>query len=151
MLRDRAGEVSALLTNSFSSIESSMQVLGSVGASHHPAATRMFKETATPLVQRGTTTVGVAEERENGFRVVAGVGDGPVAGASLVGDRAVLATRALAAGKLVSTLVADERGTRLILAMPVASSRSVIYQESVLDPTTPWLLQPPCRLAAPPR
>jgi PAS domain S-box-containing protein len=137
LLRDRAGEVSALLTNSFSSIESSMQVLGSVGASGRPGATQMFTESATPFVQRGTATIGVAEEREAGFRVVAAVGDGPVAGASLEVDRAVLATRALASGKLVTALVVDERGTRLVLAMPVGSDRSVVYQESPLDPTTP--------------
>jgi PAS domain S-box-containing protein len=137
LLRDRAGEVSALLTNAFSSVESSMQVLGSVGASAHPGATRMFAESAEPLVQRGAATIGVAQERTNGFSVVAAVGDGPAAGASLGVDQAALATRALAAGKLVSALVVDEQGTRLVLAMPVGTGRSVVYQESVLHPTTP--------------
>jgi PAS domain S-box-containing protein len=137
LLRDRAGEVSALLTNAFSSFESSLRVLGGVGASHHFAATQLFKESATPLLKAGAATIGVAAERGTAFTVVAVVGDGPVSGASLQSDRAALATRSLAAGKLVSALLVDERGTRLVLALPVASSRSVVYQESVVDPTTP--------------
>jgi PAS domain S-box-containing protein len=137
LLRDRAGEVSALLTNSFSSIESSLQVLGSVGSSGRPGATRMFTESATPLVQQGTATIVVAHEGTSGFRVTVAVGNGPASGAPLDAYRAALATRALSAGKLVSALLVDERGTRLVLAMPVGSDRSVVYEESPVDPKTP--------------
>jgi PAS domain S-box-containing protein len=136
-LRDRAGEVSALVTNSFGSFESSLRVLGSVGASHHLAANQLFKETATPLVKAQAATIGVAAKRGTGFRVVTLVGDGPATGRSLQSDRAALAARALAAGKLVSALVVDKDETRLVLALPVGSSRSVVYQESAIDPTTP--------------
>jgi PAS domain S-box-containing protein len=137
LLRDQAGEVEALLTTSFSSIESSLRVLGNVGASLNPAAAHVFTYTAEPLVEAGTATIGVAAEREGTFTVVAAVGDGPAVGTSLQADRAALATRALAAGKMVSALVVDEGGTRLVLAVGVGQDRSVIYQESMLDPTTP--------------
>ena len=137
LLRERAGEVSALLTNSFSSTESSLRVLGNVGASLNPAAARVFTYTAAPLVQRGTTTIGVTHEFEGSFTVVAAVGDGPAVGAILQADRAALATRALAEGKLVSGLITDKGATRLVLALGVGVDQSVIYQESKLDPTTP--------------
>ena len=137
LLKERAGEVSALLTNAFSSVESSLRVLGNVGASLNPAAARVFTYTATPLVQGGTTTIGVADEFEGQFTVVAQVGDGPAVGAFLQADRAALATRALAADKMVSAIVADGGATHLILALGVGPDRSVIYQESILDPTTP--------------
>jgi PAS domain S-box-containing protein len=143
LLQDRADALSALLTNAFDGAESSMRVLGGVGASLHPAATRMFTETAAGLVKGATAAIGLASEREGGFTVVAAVGDGPATGASLQADRAALAARALASGKTVSALIVDGRGTRLVLAMPTGSGHLVIYEESVLHPTTPVPSRPP--------
>ena len=139
MLAERADEVGALLTNSFSSIGSSLRVLGPIGASPGPAAVALFEQSAGPLVEGSTKTVGVAANDGGGFAVVAAVGDGPAVGASLAGGRAALAARALALSEpqLVSDLITEGGETRLVLAWPVGGSRAVVYQESVVDPSRP--------------
>jgi PAS domain S-box-containing protein len=137
LLLDKAAEVSALLTSSFGAVESSLRVLGNLGASLNPESARVFTYAATPLVESGTTTIGAAEQFEGSFKVVAAAGEGPAVGTDLQADRASLAARALAAGTMVSAIVVDEQGTHLIFALGVSSDRSVIYQESTVDPTTP--------------
>ena len=137
LLREKADEVAALLSNSFGSLESQLRVLGLVGASIDPAARRLFTETAGAVLRGGTVTVGVATQRADGFMVVNAVGDGPAADEPMRGDRAILAARALGAGELVSGLVMDEGETRLVLALPVEGAQAVAYQESILIPTTP--------------
>src|SRR5665811_304397 len=109
MLAERADEVKALLTNTFTGIESSLRVLGPLGASSDPAAAALFAQTAGPLVQGNTKTVGVAAREGGGFAVVATTGDGPAVGASLAGGRAALAARALALSdpQPVSDLITD--------------------------------------------
>ncbi|MGH2595353.1 MAG: PAS domain-containing hybrid sensor histidine kinase/response regulator, partial [Actinomycetota bacterium] len=136
LLRDKAGEVSALLTNSFSGIESSMRVLGNVGSSSRPSAVQLFEEAATPLAP-GTATIGVAVEGIDGFTVIAAIGDGPAVGEVLDVQRGALAARAVTTGKLVSALITDGEVTRLVLALPVGLGNRVAFQESVIDPKTP--------------
>jgi signal transduction histidine kinase/ActR/RegA family two-component response regulator len=137
LLTERAGEVAALLSNSVGSIESQLRVLGQVGASSHEEATELFTEIAGALVGRGSVTIGVATEVDGGFVLVNAVGDGPEVGEPLDAGLASLAGRAITDGGLVSTVLTDEQGTRLILALPVGSSQDVAYQVSILDPTTP--------------
>lgn len=139
LLAERAAAVQALLANSIDGIDSSLRVLGPIGASSDPAATALFAQSASRLVEGNTTTVGVAAEDGDGFAVVAAVGDGPAAGARLSGGRAALAARAreLDRGHLVSGLITDGGGTRLVLARPVAGTAAVAYQESVVDPSRP--------------
>lgn len=79
LLAERTDEVAALLKNAFSSIESSLRVLGGVGASSDEAATRLFTESAQPMIRGNTVTVGVARARGDGFDVITVVGEGPAA------------------------------------------------------------------------
>jgi PAS domain S-box-containing protein len=138
LLKERTDAVGALLANSTSSTESSLQVAGRLGSSPDPGSARLFGEVASPLVKSGVRSVAVATKGDAGFAVRAAVGDGPPAGVALTGKRAALAARALTAGKLVSDLVTDERGARLIMALPTTSSQpAVAYQESSFDPKTP--------------
>ena len=139
LLVERTSEVQLLLVNSFGSIQSSLRVLGPIGASPNPAAVALFAQSAGPLVKGTTMTVGVAVKNGGGFAVVAAVGDGPAKGASLTGGRAALAARAIALStpQLVSDLITEGGKTRLVLAWPVGGSRAVAYEESVVDPSQP--------------
>ena len=139
LLRERAVEVQALLGSSFGSLESSLRVLGPLGASPGPEAQALFARSAGGLVEGSTKTIGVAAEDGSGLAVVASVGDGPADGERLVGERALLAARALALDetRLVSALITDQGETRLVLALPVDEGRAVAFSESVVDPSQP--------------
>lgn len=139
LLSERADEVQALLGSSFARLESSLRVLGPLGASPGPEAEALFSRSADGLVEGSTTTIGVAVEDGGDVRVVASVGDGPTGGERLLGGRAALASRALALeeSQLVSALIAEEGETRLVLALPVDGGRAVAYRESVVDPSRP--------------
>jgi PAS domain S-box-containing protein len=139
LLVERTSEVKLLLANSFDSIQSSLQVLGHVGASPNPAAVALFAQSAGPLIEGTTMTVGVAANDGRGFAMVAAMGNGPAKGAYLSGGRAALAARALTFSppQLVSDLITAGGKTRLVLALRVGSSRAVTYEESVVDPSAP--------------
>ena len=137
LLQEKGDEVVALLANAFGSIESSLGILGTLGASPDPAATPLFADAAATVLRGGTVAVGVASSGADGFVVVNGVGDGTAPGHPLGGDRAALAARALTVGRLVSALIVDQEGTRLVFAVPVDSNQAVAYQESIISPTTP--------------
>jgi PAS domain S-box-containing protein len=139
LLAERAAEVGALTTNSVDTIGSSLRVLGPIGASSDAAAAKLFAQSARPLLEATTMTVGVASNGVGGFTVVAAVGDGRGAGEKLTGVRAALAARAieLDQSQLVSALVTEKGQTRLILAEPVAGQRAVAYEESLVDPSQP--------------
>ena len=91
LLADRAKEVQALLANSFASIDSSLRILGPIGASPGASAAASFRTAAEPLLKSGAETIGVAAKDGDGFTVRASVGDGPAVGAALSADRAALA------------------------------------------------------------
>jgi signal transduction histidine kinase/CheY-like chemotaxis protein len=137
LLKERADEVGALLSNSFGSLTSQLRVLGNVGASTEEAAAEIFNETAGALIRPGTMTIGVATPEVEGFVVVNAVGEDTKVGDVLDDDTASLAQRALTAGALVTSIVTGDEGTLLILALPVGSSESVAYQVSIINPTTP--------------
>ncbi|MEA3216178.1 MAG: hypothetical protein QOJ19_2334, partial [Acidimicrobiia bacterium] len=137
LLGQRVDAVSALLSNSFDTIGSSLRVLGAVGASSDQSSTQVFGDSATTLLQRNTMAVGVAAERDGGFSVVKVVGKGPAAGEPLTPERAAAVSRALGSGQMASALVHDGDGSRLLIAVPVPASRVVAFQESVVDPTKP--------------
>ena len=136
LLTERTAEIAALLSTSTNNAQSSLQVLGALGSSKDPAAAPLFARSAVLLLERGAKSVAVAVQADGGFHVVAGAGEATT-GASLTGDRAALATRALAAGKLVAGLLPDPGGERLVLVQPVAGSSAVTYQESVIRPAVP--------------
>jgi signal transduction histidine kinase/ActR/RegA family two-component response regulator len=139
LLAQRAAEVQALLASSIDSIDSSLRVLGPIGASPDPAAMSLFAQSAGRLVEGSVATVVVAAEDGEGFAVTAAVGEGAAVDERLAPERAALASRArgLDEPQLVADLITEGGETRLVLARPVAGTRAVAYQESVVDPTTP--------------
>jgi len=139
LLAQRAAEVQALLASAIDSIDSSLRVLGPIGASPDPAAMSLFAESAGRLVEGGVATVGVAADDGDGFVVTAAVGEGPAFGERLSAERAALASRAreLDVPQLVADVISEGGETRLVLARPVAGTGVVTYQESVVDPSRP--------------
>jgi PAS domain S-box-containing protein len=136
LLKERTGEVGALLSLSTTGTQSSLQVLAVLGSLPDADDAQHFSQSAGALVKGNTVAVAVAmAQAGGGFTVHRAVGDSPPPGAALSGDRAALVSRALSAGKLVSGLFSDPKGKRLILAVPaVGGLQSVAYQESVFDP-----------------
>jgi signal transduction histidine kinase/ActR/RegA family two-component response regulator len=138
LLAERSDEVAALLNNAFASLESSLRVLGGVGASADSAATRVFGEAARPMIRGNTSAVGIASARGQRFYVAAMVGDGPATGQPLTADREQVASRAVQANKLAAGLVGvAPRQRRLVLAVPAGTAGTVVYQESVVTPQVP--------------
>lgn len=138
LLTERTDEVEALLVNSFASIDSSLRIVGPVGASADASASALFAQAAGSLVSEGTSTIGVATARDGDFEVVAAVGGGAAVGDQLSGARAALAARALALDdpQMVTDLITEDGQTTLVLAR-ATGSQSVAYQESVLNPREP--------------
>lgn len=139
LLAERTLEVRALLDNSIGSINSSLQVLGRIGASPGPVAASLFSQSADPLVVGATKALGVATNKGSGFVVVAAVGEGPVIGKLLGGPTALLAARAVALPKseLVSNVISDGGHTRLMLVQAVPGTRAVVYEESLVNQSQP--------------
>lgn len=125
-------EVAIVLSSWIAGNEPSLRVLGSVASSRDDASGRVFTDAATPFLQAGVQSLGVAEHRDGTFTVLASIGDGPPAGAALAPDRAALAQRARLEGDLVTELFDDGDGPRLALSVPVGDV--VAYQESPLPP-----------------
>jgi PAS domain S-box-containing protein len=139
LLNDKAGEVVALLSSAFTSIRSSLSVLGVVGDSEDPAAAAIFDEGASPLLTGNTANIGVAARRDGGFVVLNAVGDGALAGERLNENRQRIIARAFETGDLVSDLIDDEWGRRLFIALVSPSGEAVAYQGSLINTsnTTP--------------
>ena len=135
LLRGQAGEVGALLTNSFSGVDASLRSLAAVADPADPLA-EAFVQSARPLVvgqTRAILLVEVGSARE--LRRVAMVGDGVPEG-PLDGSRAALIRRAAAEPGLVSGVIVDGSRRRIGLARGPWPSRDgwVVYQESAIDP-----------------
>jgi signal transduction histidine kinase len=137
LLRERAGEVSALLSSTFGQIETALHLLeAAYGASD--SAGPGFTAAARSLVQGNVAGVGAAAVLDDRVVALAGEGDSPAAGTTLDGERAAVARRALAAGDVASGLVSVPSSDRLsfVLALGGAGG-TVVYQESVVDPARP--------------
>ncbi|MGH9179797.1 MAG: ATP-binding protein [Acidimicrobiales bacterium] len=134
LLRQRADGVGAILSNSLGGIVPSLQVLAALGTSGDPAASRLFSESARPLLDQdqGTVAVGAAVAGPDGLAVTNGVGAGPPPGQQLDPERAAVLRRALAEKQPVSGLLPEEHGKRLILAASSPSAGGVAYLESLL-------------------
>lgn len=139
LLHEQAVEVQAVLAGSVAALESSLQVLGPVGAAGGPQAEALFRRTATDQLANDTTAFGVAAVRQGRPAVTVAVGDGPAVGTPLSGARRELFRRALAEkpGQLVSGIVKEGGQRRLVLAMRVQGSRAVVYRGTALDSGPP--------------
>ena len=132
MLDDRAGEASALLSTSFSPLTSTLPLLGAVSS----ANPQFFDGVAKSVAQNGHGSIGIATSTGGAFAVSVAAGDGPVVGDQLTGDRAALATRALTASGLVSSVFDQNGQRRLAFALALGTSHgTVIYEEFAFDQT----------------
>lgn len=144
LLVERAAEVEALLSNSIDSVESSLRVLGPIGASAEPAADALFADSASRVLEGNAESVGVAVRDGDVLTVTAVVGDRRAVGGVLADGRAALARRALGFDEpqLVTDLISEAGETRLVLARRVRGLDAVAFQESVVTarrvaPSTP--------------
>jgi len=138
LLRGQAGEVGALLTNSFSGVDASLRSLTNVADPSDPYV-RAFVQSAKPLIvgqTRAIVLVAVGADRQ--LRTAAVVGDGVPPG-SPTGDRAALMLRAASRPGLVTGVIVDGLRRRIGLARGPwpATSGWVVYQESAIDPGNP--------------
>ena len=110
LLHEQAVEVQAVIAGSVGALESSLKVLGPVGAAGGPQAEALFRRTAANQLGNETTAFGVVEMRQGRPTVVVEVGDGPAVGETLTGERRALFQRALGQdkGRLVSDIVGQK-------------------------------------------
>ena len=139
LLHEQAVEVQAVLTGSVTALESSLKVLGPLGAASGQRARDLFERTAGDQLEGGTTAFGVAALRQGRMTVLAEVGDGPSVGETLSPGRAALFARALAAegGQLVSGVITENGERRLVLVLPVEGGDAVAYRGAVIEPGQP--------------
>jgi diguanylate cyclase (GGDEF)-like protein len=138
LLQGQAGEVGALLTNSFSGVDASLRSLMAVADPNDPSA-RAFVQSARPLVVGQTRAIMLVSVRgESEPRQAAMVGDGIPAG-PLTDGRAALIRRAATHPGLVTGVIVDGFRRRIGLARgPWPSTDGwVVYQESAIDPGNP--------------
>jgi signal transduction histidine kinase/CheY-like chemotaxis protein len=136
LLRERAGEATALLTNAISQTVTSLRLLAvAYGSSKEPGPA--FVVAGQTLVRGNVTGVGVA--RVAAAEVVSGGGAGtiPADGAKLEGGRADVLRRALAAGDLATGLVQDPGAADSRLILAVGAAGVVVYEETRVDPRHP--------------
>jgi len=137
LLRNQAGEISALLTNSFSGVNASLRSLQSVADGSDPTS-RAFVQSAEPLVVGQTRAIMLVWQDGATARRVALVGDG-VPDGELAGSRAALVQRAMREPGLVTGVISDGVRRRIGLARGPwpRTTGWVVYQESAIDPNNP--------------
>jgi signal transduction histidine kinase/ActR/RegA family two-component response regulator len=133
LLRDRGGELAATLKSSVANFDSSLPLLARTARLDRTPGKVEFAQAARPFLAGGVAAVGAVEERGGVLLVAAAVGKGPRMGNRLQGPRAAVIQRALATKKLVTGLVRDPGGLRLVIAERGRSF--VAYEESLVDPT----------------
>ena len=140
LLRERAGEVAALLQNSVGSSNSALGVLAVLAGSPDKAG---FEQAARVLARNPTTSVVALAEFGGGFTVAAAANSSLATGQTVGTDRAALAARALRERKTVADLVQEGGVTKLAFAIAAPDPmRVVAISESVIDPSRPVARQP---------
>ncbi len=135
LLRERNGEVAALLTSSVSTVGTSLNLLGETYAARGAAGVA-YEAAAQSLLKNGVVVVGVAESEAGQLVVRAMDGPGTAVGTPLAGPRAELAQRALETKALVAQII--ETSGRYTLALATGRDDGlVVVQESIIAPKTP--------------
>jgi signal transduction histidine kinase/CheY-like chemotaxis protein len=133
LLHDRGGELAATLQSTVANFDESLPLFARTARLDPTPGKTEFVQAASPLLAGGVAAVGAVEERGGVLRVAAAVGKGPRMGDTLQGPRAAVIQRALATKKLVTGLVRDPGGLRLVIAE--MGRVFVAYEESPVDPT----------------
>jgi signal transduction histidine kinase/ActR/RegA family two-component response regulator len=137
LLRERAGEVAAVLS---SATRNSATTLGLLGDAYQAlrAPGPGFTAAARSALKSGVSGVGVAALDGTQVVVRAAEGDSPPVGTVLTGAREQLARRALKERNVVTTLIHAPRSK--LATIMVALGRPdglVVYSQSVTQPTRP--------------
>ncbi len=135
LLRERNGEVAALLTSSVTTVGTSLRLLGETYAARGTAGVA-YQAAAKSMLTSGVIVVGVAEQEDGQLVVRAMDGPGTPVGSPLTGARAELGQRALDAKALVAQIIEDSGRTTLALATG-RDDGLVVVQESIIAPKTP--------------
>ncbi len=137
ILRERSAEAVALLSSTMQTSQASLSIVGTLAATQDY---RAFEQSAGLLLQMGGpgSTLGTATARDGAFVVTAAVG-GPVVGDRLTGERAELASRALASKQLVAAVIDGVAGaptvkTMIVVPLP-SGTPMVVFQEGMLAPS----------------
>jgi signal transduction histidine kinase/ActR/RegA family two-component response regulator len=130
LLHERTAEAGILIGSLFGNVSTTLPVLAAT-THPRPGSTRQFTTTAKQLTG-GLGTIGALQVTGDTVSALATTGTGPTAGTALTGDRAALATRALAAKGMVSAVL-TESGGRLLSFEVAAGNGLVLYQDIPLS------------------
>jgi signal transduction histidine kinase/ActR/RegA family two-component response regulator len=127
LLHERTSEAGVLVGSLFNSMSTTLPVLG---ATTHPrvGSTQQFTAAAKQLTG-GLGTIGALQVTGKTVSAVAATGAGPAAGTTIAGDRAALATRALAAKGMVSAVLNEPSGR--LLSFEVAVGNGLVLYEDI--------------------
>jgi signal transduction histidine kinase/ActR/RegA family two-component response regulator len=135
-LEQRSSELSLTLSGGLAEVRSALGVLSNIRV-ESPGTTTLFEDASRPLLTQTVKYVGLMQRDGDSFDVIASVGDGATPGARLSGDRATLATRAIAATDFVSAVLHDSSAPRLAFAVASVDRSRVVMRESAITPTVP--------------
>ncbi len=136
ILQERTGEAAALLGSAFTSVQDSLQLLGSIARSA-PRNPSLFARAARSVITAPGQGWLVTTQRGAGMRVIAAAGAVPATGQAIPGAQVQLGRRALSTAGMVSGLV--QQGTRRWLDFAVggaAGPGTVVWYESELSQVT---------------
>jgi signal transduction histidine kinase/DNA-binding response OmpR family regulator len=137
LLRERAAEVNLVLGSLVSSVQARLNLVGTV-ARVSDRSPQSFAGVAGPN-DRGVLATALLHGEGDGFVVDLAAGPGLAVGQTVTGPRADAMRRALDAKAIVSTPVMTDSGSQRLgfaLGPPAAPSDTVVYQESVIRPST---------------
>jgi signal transduction histidine kinase/ActR/RegA family two-component response regulator len=127
LLHERTSEAGVLVGGLFGGMSATLPVLATTT---HPriGATQQFT-TAAKQLTGGIGTIGAVQVAGGTVSTVATTGTGPAAGTTITGARAALATRALAAKGMVSSVLSEPGGR--LLSFEVAVGDGLVLYEDV--------------------
>jgi signal transduction histidine kinase len=136
ILQERTGEAAAVLGSAFSSVQTSLQLLGGIAGSD-PGSPRLFASAARSVLTAPGQGLLVTVQRGDSMRVIAAAGAAPAVGQAIPGAQAQLGRRALSTAGMVSGLV--WQGGRRLLEFALgggAGPGTVVWEESPLSQVT---------------
>ena len=136
LLRERSGEVAAILASSVNGIATGLGLLGEVYAERGESGPA-FVATARSLLQANVTGIGVVEDTGSDAIVRAFEGTGHRVDDVLDGAWADLVLRARAAKGMVSALISSTSGGSLFVIALGRDDGLVVVQESTINPSVP--------------
>jgi signal transduction histidine kinase/ActR/RegA family two-component response regulator len=131
LLKERASEASALLSTSFSSVTSTLPLIGALAT----ASPQSFEMVANGYAAASKGWIATVAAAGDSVVVRSSAGEGAAAGSQLNGNRAELVKSALGAKGLVANAFGESGQRRLGFAVTSAVDRGVVvYEEFPFEP-----------------